>query len=97
MGRLGRFSSRHRKCVNKDAAANVEAKGENQEAERREDGSPSSYLNLDQDAEAEEVAPEVCETTSEPSHRGKRGPNKMPKRAELLSTSSMNLENLLIL
>jgi hypothetical protein len=55
MGRLGRFSSRRWKCVNKDAAANVEAKGENQEAERCEDGSPSAYLNLDQDAEAEVI------------------------------------------
>jgi hypothetical protein len=61
MRRLGRFSSRRRKCVNKDASANVEAEGENQEAERhddenqeaesREDGSPSVFLNLDQDAE----------------------------------------------
>ena len=61
MGRLGRFNSRRRKRVNKDAAANVEAEGPNQEAERhedenqegemREDGSPSTYLNLDQDAE----------------------------------------------
>ena len=61
MGRLGRFNSRRRKRVNKDAAANVEAEAENQEAERhedenqegemREDGSPSTYLNLDQDAD----------------------------------------------
>jgi hypothetical protein len=58
---MGRFGSRRRKCVNKDAVVNVEAEGENQEAERRkdenheverrEDGSPSAYLNMDQDAE----------------------------------------------
>ena len=51
MGRLGRFNSRRQKCVNQDAAANVEAEAENQEAERHEDGSPSAYLNLDQDDE----------------------------------------------
>ena len=61
IGILGWFNSRRKKCVNQDAAANVEAEAENQEAERhedenqeaerREDGSPSTYLNLDQDAE----------------------------------------------
>ena len=58
---MGRFNSRRQKCVNQDAAANVEAEAENQEAERhedenqeaerREDGSPSTYLNLPQDAD----------------------------------------------
>lgn len=93
MGRLGRFNSRRRKRVNKDAAANVEAEGPNQEAERHEDenqegemrvdGSPSTYLNLDQDAD--QVAPNISELTAEPSRRGKRGPNKMPKGRTLIN------------
>jgi hypothetical protein len=116
MRRLGRFRSCHRKCVNKDAAANVKAEDENQEAERREDGSRSAYLNLDQNAEVigcfftlssldytyqqtstlfislnfligswQEVALDVRETTSEPSCRGKCGPNKMPKGRTLIN------------
>ncbi|KAG2629994.1 hypothetical protein PVAP13_3KG472402 [Panicum virgatum] len=83
MGRFSRFKSRRGKQAEAENNAENDDGGARSNSEGGGDGSPSEYLNLNQNDEAPAQTEE--ETTISAASRAKRGRNKMPKGRSLIT------------
>ncbi|XP_039787539.1 uncharacterized protein LOC120653952 [Panicum virgatum] len=83
MGRFSRFKSRRGKQAEAENNAENDDGGARSNTEGGGDGSPSEYLNLNQNDEAPAQTEE--ETTTSAAGRAKRGRNKMPKGRSLIT------------